>query len=177
MSFTAPQVDDFKAQFPHDFPYGEGSAAVTTQDIQLALNLVASQAYFNPDLFSTQPLGPAGANPQTTEQTLAFLYCSAHFLYLNVKTRGGLNAPAFKGGLSSGPTGVVNSKSVGGVSVGYQWPEQIANDPMLFQFTRSAYGEMYLQMITPKLVGNVGVVDGEILPTGFLTGGRSGMTF
>jgi Protein of unknown function (DUF4054) len=167
---AVPTIDAFKAQFPEDFPYGLGSGAVTPADVQLALNLVASGAYFNPALFQTEPLAALSSTasvPAPTEQSMAFLYCAAHFLYLNVKTRGGLKAPGFRGGLSSGPQGVLSNKSVGGVSVSYEWPEGVKDDPMLFQFTRSPYGEMYLQLLVPKLVGNIGLVAGERLPTGF----------
>jgi hypothetical protein len=167
MSFIVPQVADFMAQFPLDFPYGGGSDAVSVPEIQNALNLVNSGSYFNADLFSLAPLGAAGGNPTTNEATLAFLYMAAHFLYVNIKTRGGLRAPGFKGGLSSAADGPVGSKTVGPVSLAFEWPDSIKNDPMLFQFLRSPYGEMYLQMLTPKLVGNVALVIGEYLPRGW----------
>lgn len=167
MAFTPPQLADFKAQFPLDFPFGAGPDAVSDPEIQNALNLVASGAYYNPDLFSTTVLGPTGQTVGPTEQTLAFLYCAAHFLYKNVRARGGLRAPGYKGGLASEGLGVRTAQSVGPVNVTRDWPEQIKNDSMLFQFTQSPYGEMYLQLLTPKLVGNVGIVGGERLPTGF----------
>lgn len=167
MSFVIPQVADFKAQFALDFPFGGGSGAVSDPEIQNALNLVASGSYFNAALFNLAPLGAANVNPMTNEATLAFLYCSAHFLYLNVKTRGGLRAPGYKGGLTSAADGPVVSKTVGPVTQAFQWPEDVIGNSMLFQFTRSPYGEMYLQMLTPKLVGNVGLVMGENLPKGW----------
>ena len=167
MSFVIPQVADFKAQFALDFPFGAGSSAVSDAEIQNALNLVAGGSYFNPALFSLAPLGAAGTNPTTNEATLAFLYCSAHYVYLNVKTRGGLHSPGFKGGANSAASGVLSGKTVGPVSENFEWPDGVKNDPMLFQFTRSPYGEMYLQMLTPKLVGNVGLVMGENLPKGW----------
>ena len=167
MSFVIPQIQDFKQQFSLDFPFGPGPSAVSDAEIQNALNLVAGGSYFNAALFSLAPLGPAGANPTTNEATLAFLYCAAHYVYLNVKTRGGLHAPGFKGGTNSAADGPLASKGVGQVNVAYQWPDSVTGDPMLFQFTRSPYGEMYLQMLTPKLVGNAGLVMGENLPKGW----------
>jgi hypothetical protein len=167
MSFVVPQVADFKAQFALDFPFGDGSAAVSDPEIQAGLNLTASGAYFNPALFSLAPLGAAGANPTTNEATLAFLYCAAHFVWKRVRARGGLRAPGYKGGASSAGLGVDESVTVGPVSKSKKWPDGIGNDPMLFQFTQSPYGELYLQMLTPKLVGNIALVMGERLPTGF----------
>lgn len=169
MSFVTPQVADFKAQFPLDFPYGEGPESVSDEEIQAALNLTAGGSYFNPALFNIKPLGAGNppVSPTTTEASMAFLFCSAHFLYLAVKRRGGLRAPGFKGGMRSSAQGVTTGQTVGPVSVQREWPDSVKNDPMLFTFTQSAYGEQYLQMLTPKLVGNVGLVGGERLPTGF----------
>jgi hypothetical protein len=167
MSFVVPQVADFKAQFALDFPYGDGTAAVSDPEIQNGLNLTASGAYFNPALFDLKPLGAAGANPTTTEAALAFLYCSAHFVWKRVQARGGLRAPAFKGGAKSAGLGVDQSATVGPVSKTKKWPASIEDDAMLFQFTQSPYGEFYLQMLMPKLVGNIALVMGERLPTGF----------
>ncbi|MDD5301511.1 MAG: hypothetical protein PHS14_00265 [Elusimicrobia bacterium] len=167
MSFVVPQIADFQAQFALDFPYGKGTDAVSPDEIQNALNLVASGAYFNAALFSLAPLGAAGATPTTNEATLAFLYCAAHFVWKRVKARGGLRAPGAKGGTYSTGLGVSESASVGPVSTGTGWPDSVKNDPMLFQFTQSPYGEFYLQMLTPKLVGNIGLVGGERLPVGW----------
>ncbi len=172
MSFVVPQIADFKAQFSLDFPYGDGTAAVSDAEIQNGLNLVASGAYFNAALFSLAPLGATGANPTTNEASLAFLHCAAHFVWKRVKARGGLRAPGYKGGANSKGLGVAASATVGPVSTSTEWPDSIKNDSMLFQFTQSPYGELYLQMLTPKLVGNVGLVMGERLPTGFGGGGR-----
>ena len=167
MSFVVPQIADFKAQFALDFPFGEGTAGVSDPEIQNGLNLTASGAYFNAALFDLAPLGAAGATPTTNEATLAFLYCAAHFVWKRVKARGGLRAPGAKGGSTSAGLGVDESVTVGPVSKTKKWPESVANDPMLFQFTQSPYGELYLQMLTPKLVGNVGLVMGQRLPTGW----------
>lgn len=171
MSFVVPQIADFKIQFALDFPFGAGAQAVSDPEIQNGLNLVASGAYFNAALFNLAPLGAANANPTTNEATLAFLYCSAHFVWKRVQARGGLRAPGFKGGANSVGLGVGESATVGPVTTSKKWPESVANDPMLFQFTESPYGEFYLQMLTPKLVGNVGLVMGECLPRGWGGGG------
>jgi len=146
-------VAQFKAQFTRDWPYGAGTDAVRDADIQNALNLAAS--YFNAVLFDTTPLGAAGSGNTTTEQTLAYLYASAHFLVLNIQAAGGLRAPSSFGGTRSGSKGPVSSKGVGGISESYVWPQSVTDNPMLFQFTQTAYGRQYLQMLMPKLVGNV----------------------
>lgn len=169
MSFVVPSAADFKAYFSLDFPFGEGSAAVSEQEVQKALNQVAGGSYWNAALFSLAPLPalPGSATPVMNEATVAFLNAAAHYLYLNLKSRGGLHAPGFKGGPSSAAQGPLASKTVGPVTQAFQWPEAVTGDPMLFQFTLSTYGVTYLGMLTPKLVGNVGLVMGEQLPRGW----------
>lgn len=133
-------------------------------DIQNALNMAST--YFNADLFSDVPLGaPGETNDTTSEQTLAYLYAAAHFLVLNIQAAGGLSGLGSGSGLKSSSEGTITSKSIGGISAGYMWPDDIANDPMLYQFTRTAYGQQYLQMLAPKLVGIIDV--GQEYPTTF----------
>ena len=169
MSFAVPKTADFESYFSSDFPFGAGRSDVTPQDIQKALNQVAGGSYWNAALFSLAPLPapPGYSGPAMNEATVAFLNAAAHYVYLNVKARGGLRAPAYKGGTTSAADGPVGSKTVGPVSVTYEWPESVKNDPMLFQFTLSPYGIIYLGMLTPKLVGAMALLPGENLPKGW----------
>lgn len=152
-------VAQFESFFSRDFIYGVGLETVRPIDIQNALNMASS--IYNPRLFSTTPIGvPPNL---TSEALIAYLQCSAHFLVTAIQGVGGLNKKG--GGTNSQGEGIVSSKNVGGVSVSFTWPQFITNSPALFQFTKTIYGQNYLQMLIPRLVGNVGVVAGET--TGF----------
>lgn len=151
-------VANFKAQFQRDFTYGTGYETVKDSDIQNALNFTSS--VFNPRLFDTTVLTGG-----TSEALLSYLYASAHFLVLNLQAAGGLAPGGRKQGAKSQGAGAVGSKSVGSVSLGYVWPESITNNPILFQFTRTAYGQQYLQILSTKLIGNVHVVLGPTQDT------------
>jgi hypothetical protein len=81
-------------------------------------------------------------------------------LALNIQTAGGLSE-LFQNGIDSNGGGVILNKSVGQVSVAYQLPDRLANDQILYQFQRTGYGQQYLQLVTPRLVG-----------AGYAVGGR-----
>lgn len=146
-------VVDFQAQFTRDFKYGPGLEAVRDPDIQNALNFAST--VFNPALFDTTPIG------DTSEAKMAYLYASAHFLVMALQAAGGLSAVNRGLGVNSQGDGIVSSKSVGGVSVTFAWPSVVIDNPALYQFTKTSYGQMYLQILVLKLVGNVGLVSGQ----------------
>lgn len=89
----------------------------------------------NEDLFSTQP-----------EFARAFNYLAAHMLV--EKTLAAVQ------GLGAQYTWLTQSKSVGNVMQSFAIPKKILDDPLLSQFSTTRYGAMYLQIITPFLVGN-----------------------
>lgn len=152
-------VAQFEAQFSRDFVYGPGLDAVRPIDIQNALNTASS--LFNPALFSTAPIG---VPPNLTSEALTmYLYCAAHFLVTSIQGVGGLNKKG--GGLNAQGEGVVASKGVGGVNVSFSWPSFVTDSPVLSQFQKTTYGQIYLQTLMTKLVGNGAVVLGEV--TGF----------
>lgn len=132
-------IADFKANFDRDFPFGEGMETVRDADITKALNM--ADMVFNVDLWTG-----------TAEAKIAFLYAAAHFLVLNLQTSGGLS-DQFQAGVDSNGGGVILNKSVGQVSVAYQLPDRLANDQILYQLQRTGYGQQYLQLVTPRLVG------------------------
>lgn len=150
-----PSIAGFKRQFTRDFTYGPGSDKVTDADIQNGLN--AAYSVFNPALFDTTPIGVAPSI--TSEAQRAYCNAAAHFMVLSIQGNGGLGKTG-RGVFSQGE-GNVQSKSVGGVSVSFSWPPIVTNSPALFQFTKTTYGLMYLQVLVLKLVGNVSVVTGE----------------
>lgn len=152
---TPPTIAQFQFQFSRDFKYGPGLDAVRPIDIQNAINLANS--VFNPRLFSTAPLGIA---PNLTSEAItAYNYAAAHFLVLSIQGVGGLSKTG--SGLNAQGEGIVGNKSVGGVSVGYVWPDTVTESPALSQFLKTTYGQLYLQILMPRLVGNVGAVFGE----------------
>lgn len=152
-------IAQFENYFSRDFVYGPGLDAVRPIDIQNALNTASS--IYNPDLFSTAPIGIA---PNlTSEALIAYLNCAAHFLVTTIQGIGGLGKKG--GGVKSQGEGIVSSKGVGGVNISFTWPPMITQSPALFQLTKTIYGQNYLQMLMPRLVGNVSVVAGET--TGF----------
>lgn len=151
-------VASFKAQFGRDFVYGSGLNTVRDIDIQQALNLASSM--FNPALFDTSLIGVAPVI--SSESLMAYQYATAHFLVTAIQAAGGLGSVG-RGVFSQGE-GVVSSKSVGGASVSFSWPSTVMDSPALFQFTKTTYGQAYLQILMPRLVGNVSAVLGPIAP-------------
>lgn len=150
-------VGDFKAQFVRDFRYGSGFDTVRDEDIQSALNFAST--VYNPALFDTTVIGVV---PNVTSEALmAYLYATAHFLVLSLQAAGGLSAVPKAQGPTSQGEGLVSSKSVGSVSISYQWPPMVVDNPALYQFTKTSYGQQYLQILMLKLVGNVEIVAGE----------------
>lgn len=148
-------VSQFENFFSRDFVYGPGLDKVRPLDIQNALNVASGS--FNPALFSTAPIGVA---PNiTSEAIIAYLNCSAHFLVTSLQGIGGLGKTG--GGLNSQGEGIVASKAVGGVSVSFDWPSYIVESPALFAFTKTIYGQAYLQVLMSRLVGNVSFAIGE----------------
>jgi hypothetical protein len=144
-----PAVSDFKARFTRDFQYSPGADQIVDADIQNALNDAVS--LFNQSLWSS-----------ATETTTAFLFLAAHMLVMNLRPAGGPMAVNVGKGARSGGGGVVLSKSVGSVSLTYAIPQRIQNSPILGPFMRTDYGQRYLQMLAPRLVGNVAVAAGPV---------------
>lgn len=149
MSFTQPTIAEFKATFDRDFTYGTGKETVRDSDIQRALDGAAT--VFNPAIWDD------------TEGKTAYEYLSAHFLVLNIQMAGGLTK---KNGTQNRGGGITQSKGAGQVNVAYGIPPRILEDAVLNQFMRTDYGMRYLQLITPRLIGNMAVVSGRSLWTG-----------
>ncbi len=153
MSFP-PAVADFKAQFNREFVYGTSTAQVQDNDIQRSIN--EASIMFNPGLWDgVTALG------STTELNIVYLYVAAHYLVLNIQGAGGLSAVNMGRGVKSSGGGTIESKSVGSVSITYAIPEDIKNSPILGQFMRTDFGQKYLALLWPRLVGNVQVVSGQ----------------
>lgn len=116
---------------------------VLDQDIEKAF--AEAELVFNEALFPTED-----------EQRLAFLYLAAHYLIID------LNASNNNGQL--GISGPINNRSVGNVSEGYAIPKWMTDNDLLAPFASTPYGQKYISLLRPKLVGNVFVVKGATQP-------------
>lgn len=147
---TAPiDVDDFKGYFDRDFTFGAALTNVRDKDIERAI--AEAQALFNPALWT------AGDDLE-----IAFEYLTAHCLVTAVAAAGGLNNAGR--GLDSSGSFAISSKSAGPLSVGYAIPQELVDNPVLNQFMTTKYGQRYLEMLAPNLLGNVGTAQGQTQP-------------
>jgi len=89
----------------------------------------------------------------SSDMILGYLYLTAHYLVND------LNA----GGQSDTQAGLVNSRSVGNVSESYTIAEWMI-DPILGFYAKSSYGRKYVNMILPRLTGNIVTVEGATTP-------------
>jgi hypothetical protein len=148
------ELDDFKSWFSRDFnyatPVGETDPIydcpkdyVTDADITKAFT--EAKMNFNSGLFGLDD-----------ELRMCFLYLSAHYLVNDLQTS--------VAGVGSTGYFAVNSRSVGSVSEGYQIPDWVLNDPILGSFMTTRYGQKYLSLIKPLLIGNVQVYIGNTTP-------------
>lgn len=143
-----PVVSDFKAMFRREFVYGTGFDSVQDEDITRAIG--EANPNFNQALFDL-----------LADQTTAFLYLVAHIMVVNIQTAGGLSAIPRGRGVRNVGEGIVVSKGIGQASVSYQVPpERIASSPTLLYFYQTTFGQRYMQLVTPRLIGNMSVVAG-----------------
>ena len=139
-------VADFKARFVRDFVYGKGTDTVQDADITAAIN--DAMTAYNPALFSGN------------EVPAAFLYAAAHFLVTNIQAVGGLSGIPTGRGILNQSEGALSSKGAGGLNISYvEPPSRVKDSPQLLQFWTTTYGQRYLGMVVPKMVGAVGAVD------------------
>ena len=90
------------------------------------------------------------------QTTLAYLYLTAHYLCNDLKTA--------MAGIYGGPYFPMSGRTVGSVSEQYFIPDAYKNDPILSQYTQTAYGMKYLSFIQPQLIGNMVAVFGGSQP-------------
>lgn len=147
---TAPiTVSDFKSYFTRDFDYGATSDKILDIDISKAID--EASLIFNEGIWADD-----------TEKKIAYYYLTAHFLVKDIQMSGGLDNQ--KNGLSSSGVHPIQSKSVGPVSVSYGLPQDIINDRVLSQFLSTQYGQKFLQMITPRMIGQILIAPGTTTP-------------
>lgn len=143
MSWIAPTAAQFKANFVRDFSYAPTNDAnnldyITDADINAAVS--QAQVNFNTGLFGDST-------------TAIFMFLAAHTLVMNIRNS--------SMGLNSQAKFPLNSSSVGGVSISNNINEQYANDPLFSSYLQTGYGKIYLDMVYPFTIGNVGISCGR----------------
>lgn len=144
-SITYPiTVSEFKTWFSRDFPFSDDvSQGITDNDILKAF--AEASMNFNSQLWETED-----------DKKLGFLYLAAHYLVIDLQNS--------SQGINGRYEGIMSSKSVGSVSVGYTIPDWVMASPIYSLLSQSRYGMKYLSLIIPLLIGNVGVVKGATHP-------------
>lgn len=132
MTYTNPQVSDFKTYFYRDFNYGPNSNTVTNTDITNALT--DASVFINPVLFNTQAIYNTG-----------FLLLAAHFLVMSLR--------ASSQGVNGQFPWMQSSKGVGSVSEGFTIPDRILANPEFAMLSKTYYGAKFLFMVLPQLTG------------------------
>lgn len=135
MAFTNPSVAQFKMQFPRDFPYGLNS---TTSILDSDITAAFLSANINIDQSQYADQG---------SYTLCYNFLAAHYLVMNLRSS------------SQGINGQYNflqaSKGVGSVNEAFSIPQWILDNPYWSMLTKTNYGERYLELLMPQLVGQI----------------------
>lgn len=142
--YVASTIAQFQAQFVRDFPYGtDPNTSVLPVDITNAFNLV--DMAINQALWDNQ-----------TAYNIGYNYLAAHFLVLNLR--------ASSQGINGQYNWMQNSKSVGSVSESFTIPQRVIDNPDFAQYFKTNYGAMYMQLLWPKLCGQIFTVFGHTKP-------------
>lgn len=147
-------LNDFKNWFTRDFQYATPVGALEpviscpkdyVTDHDITKSYTEAKMMFNEGLFGTDE-----------DLRMCFLYLAAHYLVNDLQTSA----------QGVGSTGYlsVNSRSVGSVSESYTVPDWMASDPVLSTFMTTRYGQKYLSLIRPLLIGAVAVYRGNTTP-------------
>ena len=181
-------IASFKSQFPRNFPYlpvwtygksyakgdivyHDGSFYVSSDDNNFSDDFTDEYYWVKTDGDVTDYVGDCDIQRAFKEASvtfnerlcgidesaqLMFLYLAAFYLAYDLSVAAG------------GAYGAVNfpatSVKVGSVSEQYYVPKAYLEDPILGFYARNGFGLKYLNMLYPRLVGNVGVVAGWSLP-------------
>jgi hypothetical protein len=143
VAYTQPTIANFKTRFDRDFAYAvDQTDMAKVRDADITIGLTQASANFNPNLFASQAVF-----------TEAFLLLTAHFLCVNLL--------ASSQGLGGSAQWLTSSKAVGNVSESFAVPERILHSPFLAALSKTVYGMTYLTIISPLLVGNVALQQGD----------------
>ena len=180
--------DDFKGLFPRNFPYlpiwtpgksyakgdvvyYQGSFYISVDDNNLSSDFTDGYYWEKTEGDATDYVGDCDIQRAFNEANvtfndglcgtddvakLMFLYLAAFYLAYDLSVAAG----GAYGAVNFPATGV----KVGSVSEEYYVPKAYLEDPILGFYARNGFGLKYLNMLYPRLVGNVGVVAGWSLP-------------
>ncbi len=133
--FLNPIISDFQNYFTRDFPYGTNvQTSVTDADIGKSYSQVNFS--INPGLFANQQ-----------QYTLGYLWLAAHWLVTDLR--------AGSQGIAGQYNFLENSKGVGAVSTSFSIPPRILDNPSFAMYTKTRYGAKYLELLLPRLVGQI----------------------
>jgi len=122
-----------------------------------AVNLSQADYVLDADIDKALAQALGFTNPEIFESDTikedAFLYCTAHYLVMDIRMA--------ESGLDSRAEGVVSSKNVGSVSVSYALPLAFTNDPTWNYFAQTEYGKKYLSYVIPRVTGLPGIAVGD----------------
>jgi hypothetical protein len=121
---------DFKTNFSTDFDYTVITDSLILRAFNEAYLLINPGNYSSNDKFIS-----------------AFLYASAHLLVLNYRNAN-IN-------IQSIGEEKVDKVGTHGVSEGYTIPKRYKNSVLINQFAKTSYGQRFLSLTLPSLVGNM----------------------
>lgn len=144
MAYLNPTIDDFKSYFTRDFPFGtDPETSILDSDIGKAYGQV--NFCINPGLFSDQ-----------SNYNIGYFWLAAHWLVIDLR--------ASSQGIAGRYNWLETSKSVGSVSSGFAIPQRILDNPSFAMYSQTQYGAKYLQLVLPKLAGQMFITYGRTLP-------------
>ncbi len=144
MAFNNPSVAEFKAYFFRDFPYGtDVDTSVTDADIAKGFQLC--NMVINQGLFSAQ-----------ADYTVGYFLLSAHYLVMNLR----MSSQGINGQFSF----LEQSKSVAALSQAFAIPQRILDNPDWAILMKTNYGAQYIQLLLPRLAGQVFIAYGSTRP-------------
>lgn len=151
MDYTKPLPADFRAQFARDFPFArsgdtpEGANLDKVYDADITSALAAAGVNFNVGLFTDQ-----------TSYAYCFNLLAAHYLVQTLISSAQ--------GIQGQGEWLVQQKSAGNVSEAFAIPEYIQKHPSLALLSKTRYGQQYLELMLPKMIGNIITVFGPTKP-------------
>jgi len=144
LAYNNPTVDEFKAYWFRDFPYGtDANTSVLDADITKAFG--QTNVNMNQNLFSSQE-----------DYTIGYMLLAAHFLVIDLRMA--------SQGIAGAYSWITTSKAVGSVSESFQIPQRILDNPEFAMLSQTNYGAKYLQLLLPRLTGQMFNVYGSTRP-------------
>jgi len=190
MDLSTITIEDFKSLFPRDFPYLNEYDNAELYNAGDRVYYTTTKLFYDCTVNGTTGILPTDTNnwsvvsddlenyildsditkafseamitfnqalfTSETNIEIGYLYLTAHYLVNDIR--------ASQAGISGTGSFPVASRSVGSVSEAYGIPDAYMKNPVFSFYTQSSYGLKYLNMVLPRLVGNVVSVEGGTRP-------------